>query len=76
MRTNTFTFLFVVILTHGCLCYIHQFKFSRQNGITLISAFLTWACISAMDSNMQTRFVSFDGSRYGTHNMVTLAGHD
>lgn len=21
-------------------------------------------------------FVSFDGSRYGTHNMVTLAGHD
>ena len=27
MRTDAFTFLFVVILTHGCLCYIHQFIF-------------------------------------------------
>ena len=56
MRTDTFTFLLVVILTHSYLYYIHQFIFLfPQYGTILISAFLTWACISAMDSNMQTR---------------------
>lgn len=41
MRTDTFTFLLVVIFTHSCLCCIHQFIFKfSPNGIVLMSAFL------------------------------------
>lgn len=41
MRTDTFTFLLVVIFTHSCLCCIHQFIFKfSSNGIVLMSAFL------------------------------------